>query len=176
MDLKMFNTEVLPLKGRLYRLALSYLKDSDDAEDAVQEVFIKFWSMRSSLSKYRSIEALAVTITKNHCLDQLKAKRRTEVSLDRVVARSGGYSPAHQSEINDLVGVLQNILPELPEQQQLVFQMRDVEGLELREIEELTGINYNNIRVVLSRARKALREKIINIQDYEYKNDTITAK
>lgn len=176
MDLKMFNTEVLPLKGRLYRLALGYLKDSNDAEDAVQEVFVKLWHMRSSLSKYRSIEALAVTITKNHCLDQLKAKRRSEVSLDRVVARSGGKSPAHYSEINDLMGVLQNILPELPEQQQLVFQMRDVEGLELREIEEITGINYNNIRVVLSRARKALREKLIKIQDYEYNKDTITTK
>ncbi|PLW97573.1 MAG: RNA polymerase subunit sigma-24 [Marinilabiliales bacterium] len=174
MDQQKFHKEVLPLKGRLFRLALGYLKDTDDAEDAVQEIFVKLWKMRSSLEKYRSIEALAVTMTKNFCLDQLKAKRRSEVGLDKVVARSGGTSPEKHSEESDLMGILKKILPELPEQQQLVFHMRDVEGLELKEIEELTGINYNNIRVVLSRARKTLRNKLIKIESYEYGNDSVT--
>ncbi|MDD3011124.1 MAG: sigma-70 region 4 domain-containing protein, partial [Bacteroidales bacterium] len=64
------------------------------------------------------------------------------------------------------------ILPQLPEQQKMVFCLRDMDGLELREIETLTGINYNNVRVLLSRARKTLREKIIKIQTYEYGQDS----
>lgn len=174
MDQNKFIKEVLPLKGRLFPLALAYLKDTDDAEDAVQEIFVKLWKMRSSLKKYHSIEALSVTMTKNHCLDQLKAKRRSEVGLDKVVTRSGGSSPAKCSEESDLINILSGILPELPEQQQMVFLMRDVEGLELKEIEEITGINYNNIRVVLSRARKTLRTKLIKIEAYEYGKDSIT--
>lgn len=173
MDQRKFNNEILPLKGRLFRLAFGYLKDTDDAEDAVQEIFVKLWKMRSSLKKYRSIEALSVTMTKNYCLDQLKAKRRSEVGLDKVVARSGGISPAKKSEENNLMSVLAQIITELPEQQQMVFHMRDVQGLELREIEELTGINYNNIRVVLSRARKSLRSKLQKIEAYEYGQDSI---
>ncbi|HPE86379.1 MAG: sigma-70 family RNA polymerase sigma factor [Bacteroidia bacterium] len=172
MDQKQFYSTVLPLKGRLYRLALGYLKDPEDAEDAVQEIFVKLWAIRKALDKYRSIEALTVTMTKNYCLDQLKAKRRSEVSLDKVIAHAGGTSPEKSTVEKNLMHVILQILPQLPEQQKMVFCLRDMDGLELREIETLTGINYNNVRVLLSRARKTLREKIIKIQTYEYGQDS----
>jgi len=76
MTVETFKIEVLPLKHKLYRFAKRLLKNATEAEDIVQEVFIRLWSRREKLSEYKSIEAFAMTITKNLCLDNLKSKKK----------------------------------------------------------------------------------------------------
>ena len=67
MTIEEFKIEVFPIKNKLYRLALRLLGSQADAEDAVQEVFLKLWARREKLNEYRSIEAFAMVITKNLC-------------------------------------------------------------------------------------------------------------
>ncbi|HEY9116596.1 MAG TPA: sigma factor, partial [Roseivirga sp.] len=75
MELQEFKSKVLPLKDRLYRIALHMLKSVEEAEDALQDVMVKLWDKRLQLGEYRSIEAFAVTVTKNRCLDRIKSKK-----------------------------------------------------------------------------------------------------
>jgi len=87
MDIREFKIKVLPLKDRLFRLAKRLLEDPDDAEDAVQEVFIKIWNRKEKMDEYSSVEAFAVVTTRNHCLDILRSKKQDEISLEVLIAR-----------------------------------------------------------------------------------------
>ena len=72
---------VLPIKDNLYRLARRFLISNDEAQDAVQEVFLKLWKNKEAIKKYRSPEAFAYTMTKNYCLDRLKSKQASNLKL-----------------------------------------------------------------------------------------------
>ncbi len=171
MTIEAFKKEVLPLKNRLYRLALRLLIDHMEAEDVVQEVFMKLWSKRNQLQQYRSIEAFAMVITKNKCFDILKSKRykiMKGLSADLVVNHMSPYSYAENADSVDHVLALINKLPEL---QKIIIHLRDVEGYDFDEIAEITELNMNAVRVNLSRARKNVREGLIKVNKYElYEN------
>lgn len=68
-----------PFKDKLFRLAKRMLVSREEAEDATQEVLLKLW--KSDTTIYKNVEAMAITMTKNYCLDQLKAKRSKNISL-----------------------------------------------------------------------------------------------
>lgn len=171
MTIEAFKKEVLPLKNRLYRLALRLLIDHMEAEDVVQEVFMKLWSKRNQLQQYRSIEAFAMVITKNKCFDILKSKRykiMDGLSADLSVNHMSPYSYAENADSIDHVLALINKLPEL---QKIIIHLRDVEGYDFDEIAGITELSLNAVRVNLSRARKNVREGLIKVNKYElYEN------
>lgn len=168
MELQEFKTKVLPVKDRLYRIALNMLRSVHEAEDTLQDVMVKLWSKREQLSNYRSVEALAVTITKNHCLDKLKSKKhKNQLDVQEMELDSGFESPYKKAELSDSMKVLQMVFQALPEQQRLLISLRDIEGFSYEEIAEQTGLEVNNIRVGLSRARKKAREFYLKIENYE---------
>jgi RNA polymerase sigma-70 factor (ECF subfamily) len=72
---------ISPFKDKVFRIAKRLLVSTEEAEDATQEVLIRLWNKKEGLNKYNSIEALAVTMTKNYCLDQLKSKRASNLKL-----------------------------------------------------------------------------------------------
>jgi RNA polymerase sigma factor (sigma-70 family) len=75
MDADQFKKDVLPLKNKLFRFASGLLNDREEARDAIQEVFEKLWKIRDELSRLNSLEAYAMKVTKNHCLDRIKSRR-----------------------------------------------------------------------------------------------------
>ena len=77
MELKQFKITVVPLRDKLLNYARRMTDDPSDAEDAVQEVMLKLWNLRQKLDEYRSIEAVAMTMTHHLCMDMWRAKRRT---------------------------------------------------------------------------------------------------
>ena len=168
MDTERYKTEVLPLKNKLYRLALRLLGGHEDARDAVQETFLKLWNLRDRLAAYRSVEAFAMTMIKNHCLDKIKARRT--VSLEEVYLQPESETTTsaeeRRLEVEETCRRIKNLMNNLPEQQRLIIQMRDVEGYEFEEISEVTEMNVNAIRVNLSRARKRLKELYINMESH----------
>ena len=168
MDTERYKTEVLPLKNKLYRLALRLLGGHEDARDAVQETFLKLWNLRDRLAAYRSVEAFAMTMIKNHCLDKIKARRT--VSLEEVYLQPESETTTsaeeRRLEVEETYRRIKNLMNNLPEQQRLIIQMRDVEGYEFEEISEVTEMNVNAIRVNLSRARKRLKELYINMESH----------
>ena len=81
MDQNDFVKLITPFKDKLFRLAKRLLVITEEAEDATQEVLLKLWNKNEDLGNYNSLEAFAMTMTKNYCLDQLKAKRSGNLKL-----------------------------------------------------------------------------------------------
>ncbi|PLK45910.1 RNA polymerase sigma factor [Emticicia sp. TH156] len=168
MDLKVFTQSVLQHQARLYRVAKLYLRNSEEAEDAVQEVFLKLWDKRQQLEAYQSVEALAVQMTKNLCLDKLKsyAYNHTHTGLETFDIGEFAYTPYELVELTDSNELLKKIIDALPEIQKTVLHLRDVEEYSFEDIEQVTGLTVNNIRVILSRARKSVRDSYLKVNNY----------
>jgi|TARA_B110000908_G_scaffold56944_1_gene69320 RNA polymerase sigma-70 factor (ECF subfamily) len=162
---KEFLNTILPCKNTLYRLAKRLLVSSDEAEDAVQEVFLKLWKGRDKIDNYRSPEAFAITMTKNYCLDRLKSKQASNL---KIVHNNYKNSENIERTIegNEGVELVTKIMETLPEKQKMIMQLRDIEQFEFAEISQMLEINETAIRVALSRARKVVREQLIKQYNY----------
>jgi RNA polymerase sigma factor (sigma-70 family) len=163
-----FKHMVIPVGNKLFHFARLLLKDENEARDAVQETYLKLWKMREELASVKNVEAFAMKLTKNWCLDRLKAKKPVFVdSYSGKLDISGDSTSPYQSlETADRMKQFQLLTGQLPEQQQLLIQLRDIQGYEFEEIAEVTGMSVNNIRVSLSRARMKLREKLTKLDNY----------
>jgi len=170
MTLEEFKIEVLPIKNKLYRFALRMLVNRDEAEDVVQDTMMRLWSKRAKLQTYRSIEAFAMIITKNLCLDQLRSRKRITVDLvdEHTVESSDPYK---LTELSDTINRVYEEIDRLPDQQKMIIHLRDIEGYDFDEIADIMDLSLNVIRVNLSRARKKIREALVNSNKYElFKN------
>jgi len=162
MNLETFKLKVLPLEGRIYGLSLRLLANKEDARDVVQDIFVKLWNKRTILEEYRSLAAFSLTVTRNHCLDLLKAKKTQ--SLEEVrqeFENPEDPNPQTLLERKDALTRVQSIFSELPEIQKTIVHLRDIEGYSYDEVAEITGMTINNVRVILSRARKRIRELLL---------------
>jgi RNA polymerase sigma-70 factor (ECF subfamily) len=157
---------VMPVKDKLYRLAKRLLVSAEEAEDATQEVLMKLWDRKHKIAHYRNIEAFAMTMTKNFCLDRLKSRQSSTLKLIHSNYADGAASLQKEVELKDSVGWVEKIMNELPEQQKMVLQLRDVEEYDFEEICALMDMNPTTVRVTLSRARKAVREKLLEKHSY----------
>ena len=174
MNLDDFKIEVLPMQDKLFGFSCRLMGDTEDARDIVQEIYVKLWRMREKLHTYNNLEAFAMTMTRNLCLDKIRARRT--VPYDRPFDGDSSQKPPDEIlEVNDAARQAKEIIKHLPEQQRTVIHLRDVEGYEYEEIGEMTGMNVNNVRVVLSRARKRVREELLKIYNHhEYPGNRAT--
>lgn len=167
MNQKLFLEFVNPIKDKIYRLSLRLLVSKDAAEDATQEVMIRLWNMKDKLKDYRSPQALAMTITKNYCFDQLKAKKNNNLRIIHSNYEDGKKSSLQKEiEAKDELLKVKEIIKNLTEQEQMLIQLRDIEQLEYEEMVEITEMNPTAIRVALSRARKKIRKEILKKHSY----------
>jgi RNA polymerase sigma factor (sigma-70 family) len=168
MDLQTFKQKVLPTRDKLFRLAKTMLRHHEEAEDVLQEVFLKLWSNQQKLEACQSVEAFAMTVTKNLCLDKLKVKAPKHLAdVTELEIGSGAKSPHVSYELSNSAELMRQLVDQLPEQQKLILHLRDVEGYSFAEIEQITQLPINTIRVTLSRARKLVRERYLKIEKYE---------
>lgn len=157
---------VNPFKDKVFRMAKRLLVSTEEAEDATQEVLVKLWHKNDNLNEYKSIEAVAMTMTKNYCLDQLKSKRAGNMRIvhNNFTDKEAGLQK--QVEDKDTWQWVERIMNDLPEQQKLIVQMRDIEEMEFEEISAILGMNESAVRTALSRARKAIRETMTKTHQY----------
>lgn len=161
-----FLNTVMPFKDKLFRMAKRLLVSTEEAEDATQEILIKLWSKKNKMDSYNNVEAFAMTMTKNFCLDRLKSKQAGNLKLVHSNYTDGNSSLQHQVEAKDSINWVERIMAELPEQQKMVLQLRDVEQYDYEEIEKLLDMKPTAVRVALSRARKTVREKLMEKHNY----------
>ncbi len=157
---------VMPFKDKLFRLSKRLLTSVEEAEDATQEVLLKLWKGRTKLSTYKSIEAFAMTMTKNYCLDKLKSKQASNLKLVHSNYKDEQTSLQKQVELNDSLNWVNKIVQKLPEQQRMILQLRDVEQYDFDEIAKVMDMNPTAIRVALSRARKTVRQELMKKHNY----------
>lgn len=160
---------ISPFKDKVFRLAKRLLISTEEAEDATQEVWVKLWNKNKSLDGFNSIEAFAMTMTKNYCLDQLKSKRAENIKLVHNNFTDGQPGLDKKVEDIDSLNWVEKIINQLPEQQRLLIQMRDIEQYEFAAIAEIVNMNETAIRVALSRARKTIRESMTKTHSYGIK-------
>jgi len=171
MNIEEFQKQVYPLKDKLFRFAKRFLEQTEEAKDIVQEVFIRLWKIRDKLDEYRSVEALAMTTTKNICLDKIRTRRYPVESLDNQQSILGRIPDETKTDNSDLIYSIRQAIRLLPELQQIVIHLRDIEEYEFGEIAEMLDMNENAVRVNLSRARKKVREILTNTKVYEYQGN-----
>jgi RNA polymerase sigma-70 factor, ECF subfamily len=160
MNPERFKTEILPLREKLFHIARNILEDEQDAEDTIQNVFLKLWHLRNSLDQHESLAAFATTVTKNSCIDLLRIRKmRESLKLDDYNGQAGTDNPYLKMEQEDTEQILKSIIENLPPLQQTIIKMKDIEEYEVDEIAKITGSQPEAVRVNLSRARKKVREE-----------------
>lgn len=150
----------LPLADRFYRVAYHLLESRPDAEDAVQELYQKIFSIQGKLVYVRDPAAYGITLLKNICIDKIRRResRRAEQLEEFIVADASG--PEKQMAEKDALARVMKEMGRLPERQAKVLKMRALDGLEYDEIARRTGLSQVNIRVLISMARKTLKKRI----------------
>ena len=156
MTSQKFNTEYLPLAPLLYRIAFHILEQQDEAEDAVQETFLKLWEIRDKLDDVESAKAYSIRILKNECLDRLR-KAKKSVPADQVLVREPISPTDEQIDARRRLEKVLGAIKSLPDSQKQVLLLRTVEELSYEEISERMGMSQLTLRVLLTRARGALR-------------------
>lgn len=167
MDAETFKKEYLPFHRKLYRIAYKLLENEADAEDLVQEAYLKLWDKRDGLPVISNPEAFSVTLVKNMCFDMLRSGKYSESRQTVELNNICDSSPADSYEIRDQARQIHSLIARLPEQQQKIVVLRDIKECSYQEIEHITGLSQVNIRVLLSRARKKIREQFNKLNDYE---------
>ena len=159
MNPETFRTDYLPLRDALFRAAYCLLGSRDEAEDAVQDLYLKLWQDRNRTEQVKNPKAYCLTMLRNSCLDRLKSKRlRDRSSLD-------GVEREQQPEDGVLCArergkAVFEAIGRLPERERTVLKMKILDEMSYEQIEKRTGIPYLSLRVLLSGARKKLRKSI----------------
>jgi RNA polymerase sigma-70 factor (ECF subfamily) len=165
-----FGELVVRHQRRALRIAFHYVRDAADADEAVQDAFVKAYSHIGTFREELPFEVWFTRILINGCLDRIKARKRREKwlappSIDAMgVERnpadylaSRGPSPEEQVLRRERRQQLMDALGKLPERQRLVFIMSHFEGRSSREVSQATGLNESTVRVHLFRAIRRLR-------------------
>lgn len=164
-----FRTDVLPLKNELYRLALRITLNPAEAEDIVQDTMIKVWNRRERWEEIESIEAFCLTICRNLALDRNRKADNQTAQLSEVndpPDHSYASDPEEQTVQQDRLQLVRKLIEQLPEKQRSCIWLRDIEGKAYKEIAEVMGINEQQVKVNIFRARQAIRQKYLETERY----------
>jgi len=152
------------LRPQLLSQATHIIGDQDDAEDVVQESLLRLLVHRREWEHYSSLEALCRTVVHHQAIDFLRRTRpRAEIEeADRLLA------PSTEDEIEhaEVQALLTSAIDSLPTKQRLIFRLKEVEGYEVEEIARIAGLSPEAIYNNLSRARSALRSRLLMHKDF----------
>jgi RNA polymerase sigma factor (sigma-70 family) len=166
MDANKLKNAIYTYKDQMYRLALSIMKNQPEAEDVLQDVFIKCWENKHKIKIDESLKAYLMQSTRNKCLDMLKKQSRqkeTEAIED--------YEYQYQNEQNidqvEQLKIVRELIKKLPEKSRTVLELREKEDMSFEEIAQVTQYTVENIRTILSRTRKKLKNDLMTIVNFE---------
>ncbi len=165
-----FRHDILPLKNRLYRLALRITLDAADAEDIVQDTLIRVWNKREEWEQLSSPEAYCLTVCRNLALDRSEQRRTRQTErLEEAgpdTTPDSAATPYEALAADEQMALIRRLLDELPEVQRSIMELRDVEGKTYKEIAEVLRLNEDQVRVYLFRARQKIKQRLIKIEEY----------
>ena len=151
-----FHSEYIALADTLYRVTFYMLESEAEAEDAVQELYLKLWEGRGQLDAVRQPKAYSIRMLKNLCLDRIRRVKHLTF-VERLPETEFGRAQDDEIDGRHRLDKVLEAVKSLPERQRQVLLMRTVQGLSYEEISTATGMNYLTLRVLLSQARKRLK-------------------
>jgi RNA polymerase sigma factor (sigma-70 family) len=153
------------IKDKLFRFALRITGNKPEAEDVVQEVFLKIWDKRDEMSTVLNQEAWCMTLTKNLAFDKIKSKHRKTDDIDEAFNLQDSKTNVYQTvETSDTMAVIKQIMSQLPDNQRLVMHLRDIEDMTYEEIAVSLEMPMSQVKVNLHRARQKVREQLLNLE------------
>ena len=156
-----------------FRLAFRMLGDEDEARDVVQDSFIRIWEKFDTYNENEKFTSWMYRIVSNRAIDSLRAiKRRAGISLEKGYLgklKTGESGPDIMMEKKEAGELIRLITSGLPEKQQLVFSLRDLQGLSSQEVQDISGMTETAIKSNLYHARKAIRDRLTAISSFERK-------
>ena len=162
-----FRHDILPLKDKLYRLALRITLDTAEAEDVVQDTMIKVWNLREQWSQFESIEAFCLTVARNLAIDRSqKAEAQNAGLTSELQEMPDTTTPDAQMERDEQLEIVRRLIDGLPEKQRTVLQLRDMEGKSYKEIAAILQVTEEQVKVTLYRARQRIKLKYDEINNY----------
>lgn len=178
-----FKTDVLPMKDKLFRLALRITLNRQDAEDIVQETLIKIWNRRDRLEEVEAIEPWAMTIARNLAIDTVrKQETRRTISIDsptesqddessqsplsNVISDNLHSTPYERMQEKERLQVVRSLMNALPEKQRTAMQLRDFEEKSYKDIAEIMEISEDQVKINIFRARQYIKTKYNIITQY----------
>lgn len=168
-----FQNDILPLKNKLFRLALRITLNREEAEDVVQDTLMKVWNNRDKWQQLDSIEAYSLAIARNLSLDRNKRMDNTNTSLDEDSAhdeqRDQAYTPSERIIQKDRLNIVRRMIDRLPEKQRSCLQLRDIEGKTYKDIAAILNITEEQVKVNIFRPDKASNNDFKNTTDMDYK-------
>ncbi|MBO5592298.1 MAG: sigma-70 family RNA polymerase sigma factor [Prevotella sp.] len=165
-----FQTDILPLKNELFRLALRITQNRFEAEDVVQETMLKVWKGRSDWDKIDNIEAYCLTACRNLSLDKMRHMDNQVQNIEQEsepADRSYSANPEEQAVQHDRLQLVRQLISQLPEKQRTCMQLRDIEGKSYRDIATIIGISEEQVKVNIFRARQTIRERFQQAENFK---------
>lgn len=162
-----FRNDILPLKDKLFRVALRITFDRAEAEDIVQETLIRVWNKREEWAQFGSIEAYCLTVAKNLAIDRSEKKDAQTVELTPAMEQASDVSSPYEKLVTkERMKLIHRLMDELPEKQRQIMQLRDIEDKSYKEIAVALNLTEEQVKVNLFRARQKVKLKFINIEGY----------
>lgn len=146
-----FTNEVKRIRQQLKGIAERYLGNAEEAEDVVQDVLLKLWQIRGALRL--PLYGFASAFVRNRSIDALR-KRKPTTDLDERLADA-------DETTDDRLEKVMRIVRTFPTMQQMVMELRHVQGMEMKDIAHITGTSEAAVRQTLSRARRAIRQQFL---------------
>lgn len=157
----------MPLKDKLYRLALRITLNSQEAEDVVQDTLMKLWQQQDTWQQIHSLEAYCMTVCRRQALDKTELAASHNLPLDEQPEQAAPQrTPDQALSLNERMTLVRQAMDSLPEVQRSIIQLRDVEGYSYREIADMLQVNETQVKVYLHRARTFIRNNIEKIDGY----------
>ena len=161
MKLETFKSDILPIKDKLFRVALRITGNPPEAEDVVQETFIKLWEQGRELQQIQNLEAWCMQMVKNRAIDKRRLRFNQSEGLEVAYGfKSQEKEPDRQAELADEVAQVKQLMQQLPDKQRMTMQLRDIDGLSYQEISDTLDMPLNQVKTNIFRARKSLRAKL----------------
>lgn len=145
---------------RFYRVAFHLLESREEAEDAVQELYLKLYESRHRLMAVSEPLAYGISVLRNICIDRIRRRtvRKTEQVDERIPLEEA--PPDSRAASKDLLESLMTEMDKLPDRQAEVLKLKAIQGLDYKEIAETTGLSQVHVRVLVSTARKTLKRRL----------------
>ena len=176
MTAEEFKNKVIPYSRKLYPMLRRILKNDEETQDALQDLMVKLWGKKKELKSCTNLNSYIITVAKNYSFDLLKKKRPSTIRENEEYKILNIEATGPEPDIKEKYEQVRKVINDLPEKYRTIIQMRDIDGFSFEEIQEFTGYEISNIRVILSRARMKVKEEVEKIYDYENGRKRQTAR
>ncbi len=152
---------------QLYRFALRFVRDPQESENLVQDVFVKLWVQRSELSITQNAKAYLYTSVKNQALNYIKRESKSS-SFDNEISRFKEQSESPEEDYikDEQYIAIHKAIEELPNKCKQIYLMKRYDNLSYNEISEIQGISVNTVKTQMKRAIKTLSEKLAHLKSF----------